>query len=122
MSSVGDHGNVWAFLDDQQACMVRYLLAEKDSVILQLREVIESLSDHNVAAERMALIKEQGAEIERLKELVESWKGGHSIAALDRDLAKDQIKRLEEALQRQDNEIIDLKALITRMMSPFLYR
>jgi chromosome segregation ATPase len=54
------------------------------------------------------------SEIERLKEEVESWKGGHSIAALDRDLAKDQIKRMEEALQRQDNEIIDLKALVTR--------
>jgi hypothetical protein len=29
-----------------------------------------------------------------------------AAAALDRDLAKDQIKRLEEALQRQDNAII----------------
>ena len=55
-----------------------------------------------------------GAEIERLKEEVESWKGAHTIAAFSRDLAKDQIKGLEEALQRQDNEIIDLKALIAR--------
>jgi predicted RNase H-like nuclease (RuvC/YqgF family) len=31
-----------------------------------------------------------------------------------RDLAKDQIKRLEEALQRQDNEIIELKAILVR--------
>jgi chromosome segregation ATPase len=59
-------------------------------------------------------LAEKDAEIARLKELVESWKGGHSVAAFDRDLAKDQIKRLEEALQRQDNEIIDLKSLLTR--------
>jgi hypothetical protein len=53
-------------------------------------------------------------EIKRLKELVESWKGGHSIAALDRDLAKDRVKHLEEALQRQDNVIINLQSLLTR--------
>jgi hypothetical protein len=65
-------------------------------------------------ATQQSKLAEKDAEIERLKELVESWKGGHSIAALDRDLAKDQIKRLEEALQRQDNKIIDLTALLTR--------
>jgi hypothetical protein len=40
----------------------------KDDEIRRLKEIIEELSDHGCAAERMEFIKAQGAEIERLKE------------------------------------------------------
>jgi hypothetical protein len=43
----------------------------KDAEIEQLRAVVEELSDHGVAAERMALLKAQNAEIERLKAVIE---------------------------------------------------
>jgi hypothetical protein len=51
----------------------------------------------------------------RLKELVESWKSGHFIAALHRDLAQDRVKRLEEALQRQENAMIGKEAELERL-------
>jgi DNA repair ATPase RecN len=44
-------------------------LKEKDAEIERLRGVVEDLSDHGVAAERMERLKAQGKEIERLK----SW-------------------------------------------------
>jgi hypothetical protein len=45
-------------------------LKEKDAEIEQLRGVVEDLSDHGVAAERMERLKAQGKEIERLKALI----------------------------------------------------
>jgi c-di-GMP-binding flagellar brake protein YcgR len=42
-------------------------LKEKDAEIERLRGVVEDLSDHGVAAERMERLKAQGKEIERLK-------------------------------------------------------
>jgi predicted RNase H-like nuclease (RuvC/YqgF family) len=82
-------------------------------------EYLQSVEEHNrnlqAEIERLKVeIVRLNARIQWLEVEAESWKGGHSIAALDRDLAKDQIKRLEEGLQRQDNKIIDLKALLTR--------
>jgi hypothetical protein len=45
---------------------IQKLLADKDAEIGRLARVVEELSDHGVAAERMALLKRQQEEIERL--------------------------------------------------------
>jgi len=44
------------------------------------------------------------AEIDRLKELVESWKGAHSVAAMDRDLAKAEIERINKGWLANQNK------------------
>jgi hypothetical protein len=50
----------------------------KDAEIEQLRGVVEDLSDHGVATERMERLKAQGKEIERLKALL-----AHAADALE---------------------------------------
>jgi hypothetical protein len=56
---------------------LRQLLAEKDAEIARLTAIVEDLSDHGCAAERMDMIKAQGAEIVRLKAIL--WRGALAL-------------------------------------------
>jgi hypothetical protein len=76
-----------------------------ESEIERLRGVIEDLSDHGVAAERMEFLKAQGQEIERLKETTtllqrECAKRGQRVADLER-----LIIRAADALEPEQNPV-----------------
>ncbi len=74
-----------------------------------------------------ALIK-RDAEIERLKELAESWKGAHSVASADRDIA--QAKILDLSIQvdlrnnwlKKKNQLIDELADALAFFGPLVDR
>jgi hypothetical protein len=57
-------------------------LAAKDAEIARLTAIVEDLSDHGCAAERMDLIKAQFAEIERLKAGYQWLRGQLDMLAL----------------------------------------
>jgi uncharacterized coiled-coil protein SlyX len=64
-----------AAAEDEQLARARQRIAELERLAWQAKEVIEELSDHGAAAERMELLKAQQAEIERLRQEIEGLKG-----------------------------------------------
>jgi hypothetical protein len=93
--------------DDDLAMLSRQFLRACEE-LERLRGVVEDLSDHGVAAERMALLKRQQEEIERLKREIAKLKEAFANTSYIAE------KSFEDALLAKDTEIDHLKALLTR--------
>jgi archaellum component FlaC len=86
-------------------------LKEKDAEIEQLRGVVEDLSDHGVAAERMERLKAQGKEIERLKALL--TRAADALRLLNRPANSPAISGLIVELRREVlNETMSQRAQV----------
>jgi hypothetical protein len=68
-----------AAAEDEQLARARQRVAELEGILREAKEVIESLCDHGTAAEAMAMLKAQQAEIDALKALL-----NRAAEALDR--------------------------------------
>jgi hypothetical protein len=95
-------------------------ITPKDAEIEQLKAVIEDLSDHGCAAERMERLKAQSAEIEQLTAERDKWRYECQIAYAA--FQKSNLKKFYEERQQEDitehnrlmHEIAVLKALLAR--------
>src|SRR5271165_1620252 len=83
-------------------CYPRYTQDEMDSKDAE----IDRLKKETDTSWR--LMGSKDAEIDRLKELAESWKGAHSVAAMDRDLAKAEIDRLKALVVEHSSNAAEL--------------